>query len=531
MSKIPLLAVPFILTVLCAPSYQAPVESALDGLGYLEHYGYLPPMDLKAGQLRTGEELEEGIKRFQRMANITVTGEMDDKTMEMMNRPRCGMPDMMGTMDEGRRQRRYSAGPVAWPKNDLTYRITRYTADLSQQQIDDIMKRAFDVWSAETPLTFTQIFQGTPDIVIFFARQNHGDGGPFDGPGGVLAHAYFPTNGDAHFDDDELYTEGTSSGINLFQVAAHEFGHSLGLGHSEVPDALMAPFYQGYVPNFQLNEDDVLGIQYLYGMPDSREVTQPPNPNPDPNPNPGCSGVFDAITRTQDGSTYAFRGSLFWKMTSDVSSFGDSQSISAEWPGLPNDIDTALFWQRNSRTYFFKGDQYWRYYNQNLDAGYPKPISVWRGLPSNIDAAFVWGGNGRTYFIKGDQYYRYTSGSGVDQGYPRPLSVWGNLPGSIDAAFQWRNGRTYFFSGNQYYRYNDGTFDVDVPQNAPSYPRNTAMWWMGCSDGNLVQETTTVDTDSQRSNCDGDIMTGNGNNILPNVTILFLVFCIKIIFL
>ena len=48
---------------------------------------------------------------------------------------------------------------------------------------------------------------------------------PFDGPGGIVAHAFYPTIGILHFDADENWTLNQGTGINLFQTAVHEIGN------------------------------------------------------------------------------------------------------------------------------------------------------------------------------------------------------------------------------------------------------------------------------------------------------------------
>ena len=204
---------------------------------------------------------EDALKRFQEFNNLPPTGELDEPTLELMSKPRCGFPDLADFTLDGRK----------WPSTSLTFGYQNFTPDLTQAQIRAAIKQALDLWAAVTPLSFTEVpFASSPDIVIRFVAGNHGDGSNFDGVSGVLAHAFFPPPnggslaGDTHFDEAETWSVNLpASGIDLVTVAAHEFGHALGLAHSTVSGALMAPFYGG--PHRNLESDDIAGIRAIYG--------------------------------------------------------------------------------------------------------------------------------------------------------------------------------------------------------------------------------------------------------------------------
>ncbi|XP_003739756.1 matrix metalloproteinase-14 [Galendromus occidentalis] len=472
-----------------------PFASESNALLYLQQFGYMAPMihdsNRSTAALIDGRAMRHAVENFQRMAGVNVTGEIDDETAKMMNMPRCGVKDMVGN---GFRAKRYVLQGTKWVNKDLTYTISKYPRSVSNKaKVEAELAKAFKVWSDHTPLTFTLKKTGRVNIEISFVTGEHGDGDPFSGPGGTLAHAFFPRyGGDIHFDDSEKWTIEEYGGINLFQVAAHEIGHSLGLSHSDIRSALMAPFYRGYDPYAKLDEDDIDAIQKVYGKKTSSKTTDKPKRRRPVTSRPKfaepdmCSDTrIDAITRTEDKSTYVFRGQWYWKLEAEGIASGYPRKIQDDWAGVPNNIDAALTWS-DGKTFFFKGGLYWRFKNKVAASGYPQKISVgFAGIPNDIDAAFVWSGNGKTYFFKGDKYWRYDSRAEVpvSSRYPQEISVvWEGIPSNIHAAFQWQNGYTYFFKDQTYYRFNDKDFTVD--QGSPAYPRSTAEWWFDCKESN-----------------------------------------------
>ena len=187
----------------------------------------------------------------------------------------------------------FTAGPTTpgiWPQpggsgtpSNITYGFINYTPDLPVSVQRRIVEDALARWAAAAPLHFTETIDSgaaynsilalSPDIRILFAAGDHGDSSPFDGTGGTLAHGFYPpvngvsAAGDVHFDEDETWTDGPGPGVfDMNEVATHEFGHAIGIGHEPSIPAIMNPTYKGiFTSGVSLFADDIAGVQDLYG--------------------------------------------------------------------------------------------------------------------------------------------------------------------------------------------------------------------------------------------------------------------------
>ncbi len=226
-----------------------------------------------------------------------------------------------------------------WANTDINYYFINGTGQLPGDTEQQVITQAFALWAAQVPLTFTQVSdQSQADIVIGWATGDHGDGDPFDGPGDVLAHSSFPNPYDdrqvfLHFDDDEHWVDSNTGDMDLLTVAAHEIGHTLGLDHSDDPNALMYPSYEG--PHRSLGADDIAGIQELYGLAS--------NPAPAPNV-PGNQAPPTSNGQDTDQDGIADQDELLVTGTdaSNPDSDGDGLSDGVEVQNRMNPLDPDM---------------------------------------------------------------------------------------------------------------------------------------------------------------------------------------------
>lgn len=234
-------------------------------VAYVKQYGYL-----RESHEHGLESLQGAIRNMQSFAGLQETGEINEETLKMTRTSRCGLADVE---DGDTKDKRFVFSLKKWLNSTITYKIGNYpnkTEGMTEADVDQVIANSLKRWSnAEPNLIFIKVNSTMSSKFEFFWFSGlHTDKYPFDGPGRIFAHAFYPLISKIHFDDDETWAMNAlidPASLYLEYVATHEIGHALGLKHSNADISVMRAYYPGFKPDFSLTADDIDGIQALYG--------------------------------------------------------------------------------------------------------------------------------------------------------------------------------------------------------------------------------------------------------------------------
>ncbi|KAF3693529.1 Matrix metalloproteinase-17 [Channa argus] len=465
-------------------------DESIQLVDWLMKYGYLPPSDPSTGQLQAWTAVTNAVRAMQRFAGLKDTGVADEDTVALMNSPRCSLPDQEEPStslanQRGRNMKRRRRMAISmWTRRNINWRLHSYpsSSHLSREMVRSLVFYALRVWSEPTPLEFHEVSgPEAADLQVDFLHGYHGDGYPFDGAGGAVGHAFFPSDparaGGVHLDAEEQWA---------------------------FRQPVMRPYYQGPAGDplhYRLGPQDQEQITQLYGeimcsmknlgngvffghqlqvWPVKGNSCRLPMLLNFPRSPRYITGPITTTTATTKGLT-------MWRVNGAGLVSGRGASVGRLWGGLPPDLPylhAVLERQSDHAIIFISGSQFWLFRDLSLQEGYPQPLSSLR-MGVNLDVADDEG-----------EEEKAAAAAAVRQGLvwdPEEGPVWGNIGGTEEVKHEdtWtqllregvsgiitdNDGSVSLFKGDSYWKF---MFPGSSPENG--YPRSSADDWLDCPD-------------------------------------------------
>ena len=169
----------------------------------------------------------------------------------------------------------FTSNGAIWSFPLVQYFVNPANLDLPDLDTENAIRAGADVWGLQSPAQFRFVYAGrsaqtttTLDSVNLVVFRNASSGS-------AIATTYTWQNSTGILDADIVFWDaafrfyagvsGCSTGFYLEDIAAHEFGHALGLGHSTTAGATMFPTVSYCSTDLRtLHADDIAGVTSLY---------------------------------------------------------------------------------------------------------------------------------------------------------------------------------------------------------------------------------------------------------------------------
>jgi hypothetical protein len=173
-----------------------------------------------------------------------------------------------------------------WNQTPVPYLVNPVNLDLPEAVIAPAVRAGADTWALQSNAAFSFAYAGassqttnTNDGVNLVMFRNVD-------MGSTIATTYSWFSGSNLLDTDIVFWDGgfqfftgstgCSGGFYIEDIAAHEFGHALGLGHSTATSATMYPSASTCSQSGRsLDPDDLAGVLAIYGPRTTNPPTTP----------------------------------------------------------------------------------------------------------------------------------------------------------------------------------------------------------------------------------------------------------------